>query len=109
MSSQRQSPQRVLACWGPQGVTATQPVTKRQRLQAELHARADAHELMAVPQKNLQIALLAGRHPNRGKAIFRQQREQQASVAAVVFLLAGFRRPDLRGMPDAKLDSQFFE
>jgi hypothetical protein len=47
-------------------------MTECQRLQAQLHAGANANELIAVPQKNLQIALLARRHPNRRKAIFRQ-------------------------------------
>ncbi len=90
-------------------MATAQPVTECQRLQAELHPRADADKLMAMPQKNLQIALLTRRHPNRRKAIFRQQREQQASVTAVVFLLAGFGSPDLRGMTDAELDDQLFE
>jgi hypothetical protein len=80
-------------------VSATQPVTERQGLQAELHAGSHAHELMAVPQKDLQIALLAGRHPNRGKAIFRQQREDQASAAAVVFCLRGSAARILAGWP----------
>src|SRR5271166_3384669 len=109
MRCQGQSPQRVLACSGPQAVTTPQPVTERQGLQAQLHAGADTHELIAVPQQNLQIVLLARRHPNRRKALFRQQREQQTRIASVVFLLAGFRRPDLCGMPDAKLDGQLFQ
>jgi hypothetical protein len=109
MCRQRYRPQCVLASAGPQGVAPAQSVTERQRLQAQLYAGADAHKLIAVPQKNLQIVLLARRHPNRRKAIFHQQREQQTRIAAVVFLLAGFRGPDLRGMPDAKLDGQLFQ
>jgi hypothetical protein len=109
MRSQRQGPKRVLASWGPEGVPPAQPVAERQRLQSLLYARADAHELMAVPQEDLQIALLAGRHPNRRKTIFRQQRKDQVSVAAVVFLFAGFGSPDLRGMTYTVVDLELFE
>jgi hypothetical protein len=99
MRSQGQSPKGVLASWGPEGVAAAQAVAERQRLQSLLHPRSDAYELMAVPQENLQIALLAGRYANRGKAILREQRKDQARIAAVVFLFAGFGSPDLGGMP----------
>jgi hypothetical protein len=109
MGTQRQSPKSVLACWGPEGTAAAEPVTERHRLQAELHPRSHADELVAVPQENLQIALLAGRHPNRGKAVFRQQRQDQTSVAAVVFLFSRFGSPDLRGMTDTVVDGELFE
>src|SRR5215813_7548151 len=70
--SQGQSTKAVLASWGPERAAATQPVTERQRLQAELYAGSDAHELMAVSQEHLQIAVFPGRYPNRGKTLFRQ-------------------------------------
>jgi hypothetical protein len=72
-------------------VAAAQAVAERQRSQSLLHLRSDAYELMAVPQENLQIALLAGRYANRGKAILREQHKDQARIAAVVFLFANSR------------------
>jgi hypothetical protein len=90
-------------------MAAAQTVAERQRLQGLLHARSDANELMAMSQQDLQIALFARRHPDRGETIFHQQREQQTSIAAVVFLLARFGSPDLRRMATAVVDSKFFQ
>jgi len=95
---QRQGAESVLASWGPKGAAATQTVTQGQRLQAELHASLDAYELMPVSQENLQVALLAGGHPDRGKAFFRQQREDQASRRSF-FCLRGSAARIFAGWP----------
>jgi len=104
---QRQGAESVLASWGPKGAAAAQTVTQGQRLQTELHASSDEYELMPVSQENLQVALLAGGHPDRGKAFFRQQRENQASVSPIVLLLARLGGADLRGMTDSAVDLEF--
>jgi len=109
MSSQGQSAKFVLASWGPQGTAATQAVAEGQRLQAELHASSDTNEPMAVAQEDLQVAKSGRRHPDGGKAIFDEQPQEQACVAAVVFLFAWLGRPNLRGMAHAEVDGQLIE
>ena len=108
VASERQGPESVLASWGPEGMAAAKSVAHGECLQAELETGSDADQLMTVPQENLQIALMRGRHPNRGEAFFREQREDQAGVAAIVFLLARFGGADLRGMADPALDVEVF-
>lgn len=90
-------------------MTATQPVAEGQRLQAVLHASSDTNEPMAVTQEDLQVAKYGRRHPDRGEAIFDKQPQEQARVAAVVFLFAWLGRADLRGMAHAEVYGQLFE
>jgi len=44
----------------------------------------------------------------RFQAIFRQQIEDQASVASIVFLFAGFSGSDFCRVTDAAVDLEFF-
>ncbi len=63
---------------------------------------------MTVPQQSAQIALFTRRHPDRGKAILREQCQQQERVPPIVLLLACLGLADFLGMTHAAFDPQLF-
>jgi hypothetical protein len=63
--------------------------------------------LIAVPQQRPQIAELRRRHPDRRKAIFRQQVQEQDRVSMIVFLSACFDPSNLRGIANLAPNSEF--
>src|SRR5215471_6573810 len=95
-----------LAIVAPQTRTSTQTIRQGNGLQRILDAGAQAHPLMTVQQQGSQIEQLLAGQPDRRKAVFCQQLQNQVRVAPVMFLLPGLRRSNLGGMADLTLDSQ---
>jgi len=60
--------------------------------------------LIAQEQSSQIEQLLAGQ-PDRRKAVFGQQLQNQVRIPLIIFLFARFRRTDLRGMADSTFDS----
>jgi hypothetical protein len=82
------------------------PRAPAQVLAARFHARAHPDPLIAVQQQRPQIAQVGRRHPDRRKAILREQAENQCRVSPVVFLAARFDLSDLRGITDVAGDTE---
>ena len=64
-----------------------------------MYLRAQTHPVMAVQQQGAQIELFLAGHPDRRKTFLHQQLQNQFGIASIMFLLAGFRRTNFRGIP----------
>jgi hypothetical protein len=62
---------------------------------------------MPVQEQRPQVSELRRGDPDRGKAIFHQQPQQQARIASIMFLSTGLCLSDRRGMTHAARDCQF--
>ena len=83
----------------PQARAASQAIGERDGLKSILYLRAQAHPVMAVQQQSAQVEQFLAWPANRREANFYQQLQDQLGVASIMFLLAGFRRADFRGVP----------
>jgi hypothetical protein len=63
---------------------------------------------MTVQQQGPQVSPFLRRQPDRGKAVFYQQLQNQVRISPIMFLLPWLGRPNLRRMADLAFDSQFF-
>jgi hypothetical protein len=61
---------------------------------------------MPVQKQSSQIAQFRGRHPNRWKAVFYQQLQNQIRISPIVFLLSRLSGANLCRMADHTFDSQ---
>src|SRR5579863_10267434 len=81
-------------------------LTQHQRLQPILNPRPPLHLLVPMHQQLPHIPFLQTRHPYPRKPILHQQLQQLRRVPPVRLLLAHFRRPDPRRVPDPQLHAQ---
>src|SRR5438067_998842 len=70
----------------------------RHQLVSMRRRAAHAHQLVPMQQQMAEIALLGGRHPDRRKAVFQEQAQQQGGSAPIVLLLAGLGFANRRRM-----------
>src|SRR5882762_5134837 len=64
---------------------------------------------MTVPQQGSQILQLLRRQPDRRKAVFYQQLQNQVRISPIMFLLPGLGGPNLCRRTDQAFDSQLFQ
>jgi hypothetical protein len=108
MRRQWQRCDRVLACLAPQGGASSQTIRQGDRLQRILYPRPHAYPLMTVSHQSSQILELFRRQPDRRKAVFHQQLQNQACISPIMFLLARLGCPNHCRVTNLAFHSQIF-
>lgn len=108
-AGERQGGELLLAASGEEFGAEAQAMAESDGLEAVAQHGADAHETVTVTQQREDLAAGGCRDMDRGEIIVGQQIEQQAGVAAIVFLPAAGELADGQRVADQQAMAGLFD